>query len=127
MERCASPQPTTQERLPFDRTALEAFVDRIFEVDGNDAPGAAVLVTREGRVIVQRQSGMASLEHGVPFTPNHVVRLPYSEGREFLAIAAAFMEIDGLTHLDHRVGGYFPRLPAWSEPVWRPARAWAAT
>jgi CubicO group peptidase (beta-lactamase class C family) len=76
-----------------------------------------VVVVHDGYVVAQRQYGMASLEHRVPFTTHHVVRLPYSEAREFIAIAAMFMENDGLIRLDDRVRAHFPRLPAWSEEV----------
>jgi len=117
MERCTSTQPSTQERLPFDQAELEELIDSVFGPNGSDGPGAAVMVMHNDQVITQRQYGMASLEHGVPFTPNHVVPLPYSEGREFIAIAAVFMENDGLIRLDDPVRGYFPRLPTWSESV----------
>ena len=58
-------------------------------------------------MIALRRYGLASLEQGVAFTPNHVVRHTYSEGREFLAITATLMERDGLLRLDDpvRIGG----------------------
>jgi CubicO group peptidase (beta-lactamase class C family) len=45
------------------------------------------------------------------------VRLPYSEGREFISIAAVLMEQEGLLSLEDKVRKYFPKLPAWAEPV----------
>jgi CubicO group peptidase (beta-lactamase class C family) len=117
MDLCFSSQAGTQERLSVDRAALEEVIDRVFGVNGSNGPGAAVIVMDDGQVIAQRQYGMASLEHGVPFTPRHVARIPYSEGREFIAIAAVFMEHDGLIDLNDPVRGYFPRLPAWSKSV----------
>ena len=111
--------PTADARSvrPSERAALEAVIDRAMASARTDGPGVAVVLLRDGRVIAQRQYGLASLEHGVPFTPNHVVRHPYSEGREFLAITAALMERDGLARLDDPVRTYFPQLPAWSAPV----------
>ena len=111
--------PTADARSvrPSERAALEAVIDRAMASARTDGPGVAVVLLRDGRVIAQRQYGLASLEHGVPFTPNHVVRHPYSEGREFVAITAALMEHDGLLRLDDSVRGYFPQLPAWSAPV----------
>lgn len=117
MDRCVSMPGGTQEPFLVDRSELEKLIDRVFGVSGSRVPGAAVLVSQEGQLVAQRHYGMASLEEGVPFTPNHVVRLPYSEGREFIAIAAMFLEHDGLIRLDDPVRGYFPRLPAWSESV----------
>ena len=90
-EPCVVSPSATQQRLPFDQGGLERRIAEVFGVEGSRPPGAAVIVVQDGRVIAQRQYGMASLEHRVPFTTNHVVRLPYSEGREFIAIAAMFM------------------------------------
>jgi CubicO group peptidase (beta-lactamase class C family) len=104
-------------RPSAEREALEAMLDRAMASARADGPGVAVLVLRDGQVIAQRQYGLASLEHRVPFTPEHVVRHFYSEGREFVAIAAVLMERDGLLRLDDSVRTFFPQLPAWSAPV----------
>ena len=73
-----------------------------------------------------RPYGLASLEQGVAFTPNHVVRHTYPEGREFLAITATLMERDGLLRLDDpvRIGdvGVGECLPG-SGVTFIPARA----
>lgn len=57
------------------------------------------------------------IEHKVPFTHQTVVRMPYSEGREFIAIATVLMEQDRVLKLDDKVRKYFPRLPEWSDGV----------
>ena len=101
----------------IDRDKLEARIDDLFMGVDQTSPGVAVIVLQAGEVLAHREFGMASLEHAVPFTANHVVRLGYSEMREFIAIAAVLMERDGLLRLDDRVNQYFPRLPGWSEPV----------
>jgi CubicO group peptidase (beta-lactamase class C family) len=116
-DACAIPTADARSVRPAERAALEAVIDRAMASARADGPGVAVLVLRDGRVIAQRRYGLASLEHGVPFTPNHVVRHPYSEGREFVAITAALMERDGLLRLDDPVRAYVPQLPAWSAPV----------
>ena len=114
---CALPVTDDRARPLAERTALEGVIDRAMKSARADGPGVAVLIMRDGRVVAQRQYGLASLEHGVPFTPEHVVRHFYSEGREFVAVAAALMESDGLLRLDDSVRSYFPQLPAWSAPV----------
>lgn len=117
MGTCASLPLGSPDAIPVDRVDLEGLIDQVFGSDGDGAPGVAVMVIHDGALIVQKQYGLANLEEGVPFTPNHIVRLPYSEGREFIAIAAALMEEDGLIRLDDAIRTYFPRLPAWSELV----------
>lgn len=96
---------------------LDELIDNLFGANPENSPGVGVIVVRDNKVIAQRQYGMANLEHSVPFNIDHVVRLPYSEGREFIAIAAAFMEKDGLLKLDDLVRDHFPKLPDWSKSV----------
>ncbi len=96
---------------------LEAKIDSLFaSINNSNSPGVAVTVLENGKMIVKKAYGMASIEHQVPFTHQTVVRMPY-EGREFIAIAAVLMEQDGILKLDDRVRKYFPKLPEWSDGV----------
>ena len=96
---------------------LQKKLDSIFSSYNKSSPGVAVTILQNGKVLAKKAYGMASLEFSVPFTHNTLVRLPYSEGREFISIAAAFMEKDGMLHLNDKVKNYFPKLPAWSDRV----------
>jgi CubicO group peptidase (beta-lactamase class C family) len=97
---------------------LNKKLDSLFSSFNNkNSPGIAITIIKHGKAIEKRNYGMASIELKVPFQHNTVVRLPYSEGREFISIAAAIMEQQGLLSLDDRVNKYFPKLPAWSESV----------
>jgi CubicO group peptidase (beta-lactamase class C family) len=97
---------------------LNKKIDSLFSHFNNkNSPGFAVTVIKDGKVIAKKDYGMASIELNVPFHHNTVVRLPYSEGREFISIAAAVMEQEGLLSLNEKVTKYFPKLPQWSEPV----------
>lgn len=114
------------EKLPTKADATKPFaankslankLDSIFSSFNKNTPGVAVSVLQDGKVLAKKAYGMASLEHGAPFTHNTVVRLPYSEGREFISIAAVLMEQKGLLSLNDKVRKFFPQLPEWSEPV----------
>ncbi len=97
---------------------LEAKIDSLFaSINNTNSPGAAVTVMENGKVITKKSYGMASIEHQVPFTHQTVVKMPYSEGREFISIAVVLMERDGILKLDDKVRKYFPKLPAWAETV----------
>lgn len=97
---------------------LNKKLDSVFSSFNNkNSPGFALTIIKDGKVIAKRDFGMASIELKVPFNHSTVVRLPYSEGREFISITAAVMEQEGLLKLDDKVNKYFPKLPAWSEPV----------
>ncbi len=98
--------------------ALATKIDSIFAgINDTKSPGCAVTVVQNGKVIARKDYGMASLELNVPFTHQSVVRIPYSEGREFISIAAVLMEKDGLFKLSDPVRKYFPKLPEWSQNV----------
>jgi len=101
-----------------DKIKLEKKLDSIFKSFNNEnAPGYAVTIIKDGKVIAKKSYGMSSLEFKVPFDHNTVVTLPYSEGREFISIAAALLEEDGRLKLEDKVRKYFPKLPAWSDVV----------
>ncbi len=96
---------------------LQKKLDSIFSSYNKSTPGIAVTILKNGKVIAKNAYGMASLEFSVPFTHNTLVRIPYSEGREFISIATALMAKDGLLHFTDKVRKYFPNLPKWSDPV----------
>ena len=114
---CYTGYGQTKNITSRENKSLHNTLDSIFSSFNKTTPGVAVTILQNGKVTAKKAYGLASLEHNVPFTHNTVVRLPYSEGREFISIAAVLMEKEGLLRLDDKVRKYFPRLPAWSEPV----------
>ncbi len=102
---------------PILKDRLDIKLDSIFSAFKENTPGIAVTVIHKGKVIARKAYGMASIEMNVPFTHQTLVRLPYSEGREFISIAAALLEKDGLLQLNDKVQKYFPQLPQWSSNV----------
>ena len=108
-----------QTGLASNNTAnLNKKLDSLFSSFNNkQSPGFALTIIKNGKVITKRDYGMASIELNVPFSHSTVVRLPYSEGREFISIAAAVMEQEGLLSLNDKINKYFPKLPQWSEAV----------
>ena len=115
-----SQQPVKKqsELVTYNNATLNKKLDSIFSSFNNkQSPGFALTIIKNGKVITKRDYGMASIELNVPFNHSTVVRLPYSEGREFISIAAALMEQEGLLTLNDKVNQYFPKLPKWSEAV----------
>ena len=106
------------QSIAIDKIKLDKKIDSLFQSYNNkNSPGFAITVIQNEKMITKKDYGMASLEHSAPFTHNTVVRLPYSEGREFISIAAVLMENDGILNFNDKVRTYFPELPEWSEPV----------
>ncbi|HEV8631500.1 MAG TPA: serine hydrolase [Thermoanaerobaculia bacterium] len=75
-----------------------------------DAPGAAVLVTKDGKPLLRRGYGMADLELGVPMRPEHVFRLG-SVTKQFTAVAILQLVAQGKVALDDDIGKYLPAFP----------------
>ncbi|MBX2895695.1 MAG: serine hydrolase [Cyclobacteriaceae bacterium] len=102
----------------INKAKLDKKIDSLFQSFNNqNSPGYAITVLQNGKVITKKTYGMANLEFGIPFSHNTIVGITYSEGREFISIAAALLEQDGVLTLNDKVSRYFPKLPAWSENV----------
>ncbi len=103
---------------PIDKIKLESFIDSIYKpFNKKNSPGCAITIMENGKVISKKAYGMASIELQVPFSHQSVVKIGYSEAREFISIAAVLMEKDSILSLNDKVRKYFPKLPEWSEPV----------
>lgn len=106
------------QTISISKIDLDKKIDSLFkEFNNTSSPGYAITVLQNGKVITRKTVGMANLEFSIPFSHNTVVGITYSEGREFISIAAALLEQDGLLTLNDKVQKYFPKLPAWSENV----------
>lgn len=102
--------PATRAEDPAPPTHATA-VDALFAaVEGTEAPGAAVLVARDGRVLLEKAWGLANIELGVPNTPQTRFRIA-SVTKPFTAIAVLMLEDEGRLHLDDPVSRYLPDYP----------------
>ena len=97
--------------------ALYKLLDSLLIDYNNTTPGIGVAVVQDGKLIAKKTSGLASIEYNIPFSDSSIVRMEYAEGRQFISIAAIMMENNGLLSLKDKINKYFPKLPAWSEPV----------
>ena len=73
-------------------------------------PGAAVLVARDGQVLMRRAYGAASVELGVPLRPEHVFRIG-SITKQFTAVAILMLVEEGRISLDDEITRFFPDYP----------------
>lgn len=102
--------PGTLHGQGADQEQVEA-VDAVFE-EWSDAagPGAAVAVTREGRVIYSQGYGSAQLEYRVPVTPTTPFHVA-SVSKQFTTFAVALLARDGILSWDDPVHEHLPDLP----------------
>lgn len=82
----------------------------------SDAPGLAVAVVRDGRVLLARGYGMADLEHRVPITPSTVFDVA-SVSKQFAGLAIAMLVDEGKLSLDDDVRRYIPEMADFGRPI----------
>lgn len=83
---------------------------------GPGAPGASVLVVRDGRPLVERSYGLADLEAQARATPETDYRLA-SLTKQFTATAIMLLAADGALRYDDSVSRFLPQLPAYARGV----------
>jgi CubicO group peptidase (beta-lactamase class C family) len=100
-----------------DRAALAARADEYLQaqVKVNDFSGA-VLIARDGEVVLSRGYGLASRELGVPATPQTKFRLG-SITKQFTAMAVMLLQEQGKLSVTDSVCKYVPECPETWAPV----------
>ena len=74
-------------------------------------PGMVVAVALNGATVYRRGLGLASIEHGVPNSPETRMRIG-SVSKQFTCLAALLLAEEGLLDVDAPIGRYLPELPA---------------
>jgi CubicO group peptidase (beta-lactamase class C family) len=96
---------------------LERKVDQVFAAyDKPDSPGCAVGVVRDGQFIYKKGYGTASLELGVPLTPQSVFYMG-SVSKQFTAASVVLAAEQGILSLDDDVRKYVPELPSYGKTI----------
>ena len=92
-------------------------VDQIFATfDKSGSPGCSVGVIRDGSFIYKKAFGYASLELGVPITPESVFYIG-SVSKQFTAASVVLASERGYLSLDDDVHKYLPELPEYGHAV----------
>jgi CubicO group peptidase (beta-lactamase class C family) len=101
----------TNSQLPASNS-----LDPIFAQFTRETPGCAVGVFKDGAMLYARGYGMASLEHGVPITPDSVFYAG-SLSKQFTAFAAALAMKQGRLAYEDSIRKYLPELPAYADAI----------
>ncbi|HVG07418.1 MAG TPA: serine hydrolase domain-containing protein [Thermoanaerobaculia bacterium] len=91
-------------------------VDQVFSEYGKDGPGCALAVVRDGTIVHSKGYGLASVEHGVPITPQTVFDIG-STSKQITATAILLLAQDGKLSLDDDVRKHIPEMPDLGTPV----------
>lgn len=81
-----------------------------------DAPGAAIIVIKEGKVLFRKGYGLADLELNVPVKPEMVFRLA-SVTKQFTAVAILMLAEQGKLSLADDIHRFLPDYPASAKPI----------
>ncbi|HLE68652.1 MAG TPA: serine hydrolase domain-containing protein, partial [Vicinamibacteria bacterium] len=73
-------------------------------------PGAAVLVTKDGEVLLRKGYGLADLEQGIPIEPDMVFRIG-SVTKQFTAAAILLLEEEGKLSVEDDLRKHLPDYP----------------
>jgi CubicO group peptidase (beta-lactamase class C family) len=79
-------------------------------------PGAAILVTKNGEVLLRKGYGMADLEQGIPLTPEMVFRIG-SVTKQFTAAAILLLEQEGKLSVTDDLRKYLPEYPTHGKVI----------
>lgn len=81
-----------------------------------DAPGAAVIVVKDGKPILRKGYGLANLELDVPIRPDMVFRLG-SMTKQFTAVGILMLVNEGKLALDDDITKFLPGYPTHGEKI----------
>ncbi|AVR44414.1 hypothetical protein C7S20_03595 [Christiangramia fulva] len=106
-----------QTKQPVTLKGKAEKVDSIMaDYDRNDAPGCAVGVVQDGKLIFAKGYGMADLEHDAPITPETNFYLA-SVSKQFTAFAVALLADEGKLSLDDDIRKWIPELPDYGQTI----------
>ena len=108
----ADAQTTTQK----DQQMAQQIDDALTAAFPTDGPGAAVIVVRDGAVILRKGYGLANLELGVPIQPEMVFRLA-SVTKQFTAMAILMLSEEGKLALTDDITKYLPGYPTHGQTI----------
>ncbi|MEM9106440.1 MAG: serine hydrolase domain-containing protein [Pseudomonadota bacterium] len=96
--------------LGFDAVRLRT-IDQWMQsyVDKGLYPGSSVLIARDGKIAHLSSCGQRSVEDGLPFEPDTLVRI-YSMTKPVTSLAVMMLAEKGLFHLDAPISAYLPEF-----------------
>lgn len=108
------PAAASGQQLPKGTAAR---IDSIFaDYNKPDAPGCAVGIYKDGKIIYAKGYGSADLEHDVAITPQTRFDIG-STSKQFTAACLVLLELDGELSLEDDVRKYIPELPDYGKTI----------
>jgi CubicO group peptidase (beta-lactamase class C family) len=105
--------PSDKKANPVDLKQIDTLLQKEYPAN---APGAAVIIKKQGATILRKGYGMADLELGVPMAPDMVFRLG-SMTKQFTAVAILMLAEQGKLNLEDTLDKYMPDFPTQGKRI----------
>jgi CubicO group peptidase (beta-lactamase class C family) len=104
-------------RAAVSNDELARYADELFSKSyPAGEPGAAVLVAKDGQVLLRKGYGLANLELGVPIQPDMVFELG-SITKQFTAAAILLLQERGQLSVDDEITRFLPDFPTHGQKI----------
>ncbi len=107
---------TAQTARLSDENLAAAVNEMLEKTYKADEPGAAVIVVRDGKVVLRKGYGRANMELGVPIEPDMVFRTG-SITKQFTAVAILMLAEQGKLSLEDDITRFFPDYPTKGQKI----------
>lgn len=98
-------------------TSPEQMVDQILsDYNAPGIPGVSVAVVKDGKFLIKKGYGTASLEYNIPVKPSTVFELG-SVSKQFTAFAILLLEEKGKLGLDDDIRKFIPEFPDYGKVI----------
>lgn len=101
---------------PASDTLARQVDARFASYNRSPSPGLAIAVVRDGRIVLSRGYGLASMEHRVAITPTTVFDVA-SVSKQFAGMAIAMLVEGGKISLDDDIRRWIPELPDFGRTI----------
>jgi len=91
-------------------------IDSMFSNYQSPAPGASIIIIKDGEILYQKGYGFADIDNDKPTAPNTNYRLA-SVTKQFTAMGIMILAEQGKISLDDPLIKYFPNYPKWAEQI----------
>ena len=107
----------TWEKLEPKGLTPQAQIDQLFTPwNRTDAPGAAVAVEKDGKVIFTKGYGSAEPEYNIPITPLTVFHIA-SISKQFTCFSILLLEKEGKLSINDDIRKYLPEVPDFGKVI----------
>jgi CubicO group peptidase (beta-lactamase class C family) len=111
------PQVLADEPSAAPSDGLATKVDELFAPwNRPDAPGGAVGIMHEGKLVYAKGFGAANLDDETPNTPQTVFEIA-SASKSFTCVCVAMLLDKGKLHLDDELGQFLPEMHKFEPPI----------